>query len=84
MKATPLSRWYGMKRNKFRRITSDQLISSAEDEYADDDLQDDTLSKASAEYYERSWNNRIKGRQLDSWIAVSLYLLLSSIAFVVL
>ena len=66
---------------------NDQLISQVEDEIADDDLYDDALSKASADYYERSGKRRIENRQLeqlDIWIAVALYLFLSSVAFVVL
>jgi len=73
-----------MKRNEFRRTSKDQQISQAEDQIADDELYDDAISKATADYYERSWKSRIKDRQLDIWIAVGLYLILSSVAFVVL
>jgi len=73
-----------MKRNKFRRTVNDQLISQVENEVDDDELYDDALSKASADYYERSWKSRIKDQQQDIWIAIGLYLILSSVAFVVL
>lgn len=73
-----------MKRNKFRRTSRDQQISQEENQIADGELYDDAISKATADYYERSWRNRIKERQLDIWIAVGLYLILSSVAFVVL
>ncbi len=73
-----------MKRNKFRRISKDQQISPAEDQIADDELKDDAIYKATANYYERSWKSRIKDRWPDIWIAVGLYLILSSVAFVVL
>ena len=66
---------------------NDQLISQVEGEIADDDLYDDALGKASADYYERSWKRRIENQQLerlDIWIAATVYLLLSSVAFVVL
>ena len=73
-----------MKRNKFRRTVNDQPIGQVEDEMTDDDLHDIAVSKASADYYERSWKSRIKDQQQDIWIAVGLYLILSSFAFVVL
>ena len=71
-----------MKRNKFRRTSKNQQISRVEDQIADDELYDDAISKATADYYERSWQSRIK--ELDIWIAIGLYLVMSSVAFVVL
>ena len=65
-----------MKRNKFRRTSEDQV--------SDDKRYGDALVKASADYYERSWRNRIKVQQLDIWIAVGLYLILTGVAFVAL
>jgi len=65
-----------MKHNEFRQ--------SSEDQVSDDTRYDDALVKASADYYERSWKNRIKVQQLDIWIAVGLYLILSGVAFVAL
>lgn len=79
-----LSGWCDMKRSKFRRTVNDQPIGQVEDEMTDDDLRDIAVSKASADYYERSWKSRIKDQQQDIWIAVGLYLILSSVAFMVL
>ena len=73
-----------MKRDSLRRTVNDQQISPVEDESADDEQYDDAISKASADYYQRRWKSRIKDRQLDMWIAVGLYLALSSVALVVL
>ena len=50
---------------------------------ADGELYDDAISKATADYYEQSWKSRIKDRQLDIWVAIGLYLVLSSVALVV-
>ena len=72
-----------MKSKKSRRTLRDQQISQEEDQIADGELHDDAISQASADYYERSWKSRIKDRQLDIWIAVGLYLVLSSVAVVV-
>jgi len=63
---------------------NDQQISPVEDENADDEQYDEAIAKASADYYERSWKRRIKEQQLDIWIGVGLYLVLSSVALVVL
>ena len=73
-----------MKRNKFRQTSKDQQISQAEDQIADGELSDDAISAATVDYYERSWKRRIKDRQLDIGIAVGLFLILSSVAFVAL
>ena len=73
-----------MKRNKFKPTPEDQQISPVEDPISDDELYDDALDKASADYYERNAKNRIKVQAQDIWIAVGLYLILSSVAFVVL
>jgi len=75
---------YEMTRNKFRRTSKNQQISRVEDQIADDELYDDAISRASADYYERSWERRVKDRQQDIWIAVGLYVVLSSVAFVAL
>ena len=72
-----------MKGKKLRRTVKDRLSSQVEDETADDEQYDDAISKASADYYQRCWKSRIKDRQLDIWIAVGLYLVLSSVALVV-
>jgi hypothetical protein len=72
-----------MKPNTFRRTVNEPQISRVEDEITDGELYDDALSKASADYYERSWKSRIREQQSNIWIAVGLYLILSSVAFVV-
>ena len=73
-----------MKRNKFKPTPEDQQISPADDQISDDELYDDALDKASADCYERVAKTRIKVQAQDILIAVALYLVLSSVAFVVL
>lgn len=73
-----------MKRNKFNRTPEDQQISQVKDQISDEELYGDGLDKASADYYDRIAKNRIKFQAQDTWIAVGLYLVLSSVAFVVL
>jgi hypothetical protein len=73
-----------MTRNSFGRIVNDQQISPVEDEITDDGQYDEAVSKASADYYERSWKSRLRDQQLNIWIAVGLYLVGSSVALVVL
>jgi hypothetical protein len=51
---------------------------------SDDELYDDAIDKASANYYERRMIDRGKFQAQEMWIAVALYLVLSSVAFVVL
>ena len=73
-----------MKRNSLGRTVNDQQISPVEDEITDDEQYDKAIAKASAGIYKRSWEARIKPRQLDIWIAVGVALILSSVALVVL
>ena len=73
-----------MKRNKFKRTREDQQDSPVEDQISDGELYDDALDKTSADYYARIAKNRIKVQGQDTWIAVGLYLVLTSVAFVVL
>ena len=73
-----------MKRKRFRRTSKDQQIGQVDDQTTDDELYDDALSKAPADYYERRRKNTIKIQELDVWVAVGLYLAFSSVAFVVL
>jgi hypothetical protein len=65
-----------MKHEKLRRNGNDQLTSQVEDE-ADSE-------RASADFYEQRWKVWTKLDREDWWIAVALYLVLSSVAFVVL
>lgn len=74
-----------MKRNPFRESASDQPARQVEGEAAnsrrnDTDMQD---YESSADEYERRWRQRIKHDRRDWWIAVAAYLLLASVAFVV-
>ena len=77
-----------MNRNQCRQNSEDQLVDQVEDQLedqiSDDELYDDAISKESANYYDRRSKNRNKIRQLDVWIVAGLYLILSSVAFVVL
>ncbi len=73
-----------MKRKKLTRTENDQLTSQVEAGAANDDIYDTDLSKFSAEYYERRGRNSIKTHNGDIWIAICLYLILSSVVFVVL
>jgi hypothetical protein len=72
-----------MQRDKLKSNADQQLIDNPD---VDDrgELNDVALSKASAEYYERCWQSRMKDARSDWWIAIGLYLILSSVAFVVL
>jgi hypothetical protein len=73
-----------MKSITFRRTSEDQRTSQADDQISDAELYDDAIAKASADYYERSRKNKIKFQRLDIWIAVGLYLVSTSVAFVFL
>ncbi len=73
-----------MKRNKFKRTSNDQQTDQPENQIAEDESYDDAISRATADYYERCWKDRIKDRKLDIWIAVGVYLVLCAVAFVVL
>jgi hypothetical protein len=73
-----------MKSITFRRTSEDQRTSQADDQISDAEMHDDAIAKASADYYERSWKNKIKFQRLDIWIAVGLYLVSTSVAFVFL
>ena len=73
-----------MKRKKLRRTGNDQRTSQVEVEVESGNLEEIALQQASADYYERRWRNRIKDQKGNFWIAIGLYLILSSVAFVVL
>jgi hypothetical protein len=73
-----------MKRKKLTRTAHDRLFSQVEDEAANDSSHDDALQKACADFYERRtrmWSNFTQG---DFWIAIGLYAILASVAFVAL
>ena len=73
-----------MKHEKLRRTGNEQLTSQVEDEIANDDLYDTDLERDSADFYEWRWKMWTKFNQEDWWIAVAVYLVLSSVAFVIL
>jgi len=73
-----------MKRKKLRRTGNEQLASQAEDEVESDDLDAIAFQQASADYYRRRSRNRVNDHKGDFWIAIGLYLILSSVAFAVL
>jgi len=73
-----------MKSDTFRQTSEDQRTCQADDQVSDDELYDDAIDKATADYYERSRRNKIKFQRLDIWIAVGLYLVSSSIALAIL
>ena len=79
-----LSGQRGMKRKKSRRTGNDQLTSQVDGDVDGDSLAEIALQQASADYYEQRWRNRFKDHKGDFWIAIGLYLILSSVAFVVL
>ena len=75
-----------MKRDQFRDPASDQPASlvagaAAKNRRTDTDMQ---VYESSAEVYERRWRRKFKHDRRDCWIAVAAYLLLASVAFVVL
>ena len=73
-----------MKRKKLRRIENGQLAGHVDDEAADDSLYETDLERDSAACYERRRKMWAEFNQGDWWIAVAVYLILFSIALVVL
>jgi len=75
-----------MKRNQLPDSVSDQSTSQVDHDAADENINetDLLLFKASAEHYERRWRNRIKFNRGDWWLAIGVYLMLASVAFVAL
>jgi hypothetical protein len=73
-----------MKPKKITRTRIGRTISSAEDQFSDDNAYDRSMQEKSAAFYERSWKQRKKDQKGDFWIAVGLYLITCSVAFVVL
>jgi hypothetical protein len=71
-------------RNEPRQIVNDRLVNQVEGLNAGDNLNESALDKASADYYEHRRIHPAKNRQFNWWIAVGLYLLLTSIAFTIL
>ena len=73
-----------MKRKKLRQTWNDQLTSQVGNKVATDDLYETDLERASPAYYERRRKMWTKFNEGDWWIAVAVYLVLSSVALVVL
>lgn len=75
-----------MKRNQFREPASDHPASLVAGEAAKNRLNDTDMQdyESSADVYERRWRQKFKHDRRDWWIAVAAYLLLASVAFVVL
>jgi hypothetical protein len=75
-----------MKHDHLSNSVNSQSTSQGDDEAENNNL-DETgwhAAGASAEHYERCRKSRIRMRQGDWWIAIGLYLVLVSVAFVVL
>jgi hypothetical protein len=75
-----------MKNKRFKPAANDQSYRQSDEaaEAANDKLGDATVQKASADFYERRtqmWSNFKRG---DIWIAIGVYLILASTAFVAL
>lgn len=75
-----------MKRDEFRDSATNQQTRHLEDETASDrpDDSDMQVYESSAEVYERRWRHRRTYDRRDWWIAVAVYTLLASVAFVIL
>lgn len=73
-----------MSKNEFGRSVNDEQIDQAEAEPENGELNEFDLRAISAESYERRRLIWTKFKRGDWWIAVGLYLVLSSVAFVVL
>jgi hypothetical protein len=71
-----------MNKNDLNQIGDEQPAVRVEDEFAGDNSET-AMFKATADYYERRWHGKFKDHQRDFWVAVGLYLVLSSVAFVV-
>ena len=73
-----------MKRSKRKPSRNDSPAKPVEGELNKDELAEIALQKTSAEYYERRWKDRIKEHQSDFWIVLGVYLIISSVAIVIL
>jgi len=73
-----------MNQKEFGRTVNDQLINQVDEEVADNKLDEMDLPKASASCYDRLGKYRTKFQKEEILIAVGLYLILTSVAMVVL
>ena len=73
-----------MKREKLRRTGKHQPTRHVEDWAAKDDPYETDLERLSALHYERRGRMWGKFNRGDWWVAVGVYLILSSVAFVIM
>ena len=73
-----------MKREELKQTWNKQLTSQFEAEAAIDTLCETDLESASPARYERRRKMWSKFNQGDWWIAIAVYLILSSVALVIL
>jgi len=75
-----------MKRDQFREFANNQSPSQVDYDSAIDGLNDIDLQdyESSGQVYERRWKQKIEYNRRDCWIAVAVYLLVASVAFVAL
>jgi hypothetical protein len=73
-----------MKRKKLTKTGNDQLANRAEGDTEGNNIAELALQQATVDYYERRWRDRIKDRWIDITVAIGLYMIIASFAFVVL
>jgi len=75
-----------MKCNQLRVSANEQPASRVANVAANDSLNETDMQvyEASAEIYERRWKHKFQFDRRDCWIAVAVYLLVASFAFIVL
>ena len=79
------SLWCVMTRKTLRRTRSDRLSSQIDEEFVGDDLYETDLERASSACYERRRKMWVEFNQgADWWIIVAAYLILSSVAALML
>ena len=73
-----------MRQIQCKRSVSDQRPSQVADDADRADSEEAALHKASADWYERRWRARIKNQQTNLWVVGGVYLILASMAYVVI
>ena len=81
--AGTLREYCEMKHKSSRQARRNQPASQAEGDFEDYSGAELFLQKDTVDYYEQRWKDRIKDRRTDILIAISLYLILASVALVV-
>lgn len=79
-----LDGWREMKRRKLTKTENDRQANQAEGEAEANNRAEMGLQQATVDYYEGRWRDRIKDRWIDITVAIGLYMLIASVAFVVL